>query len=108
MERERLKEIINARVEKMFSKGVVGEVKKLLSRKLSKTAASAIGIKELKGYFDGAYDLEEAGRLMKRNTRVYAKRQLTWFRKDKRIKWIDLKGGATSREIAQKLWKELY
>lgn len=108
MEREKLKEIINKRVEKMFSKEVVYEVKKLFRRKLSKTAASAIGIKELKGYFDGTYDLEEASRLMKRNTRAYAKRQLAWFRKDKRIKWVDLKDGETSREIAQRLWKELY
>ena len=107
MEREKLKKRINERVEKMFSKGAVNEVKKLVRRKLSKTAVSAIGIKELKGYLDGAYDLNEASRLIKRNTRAYAKRQLTWFRKDKRIKWFDLKDTETSKDIAQKIWKEL-
>jgi tRNA dimethylallyltransferase len=81
---------IDERVEKMFKAGLEKEAKDLLKSKLSRTAAYAIGLKELKGYFDGAYDLEEAKRQMKLNTRRYAKRQLTWFRKDKRIKWLDV------------------
>ena len=99
MDREKLYIKIDERVDKMFRKGMVCEVKKLLKSKLSKTASCAIGIKELKGYFDGIYDLAAAKRLIKHNTRNYAKRQLTWFRKDKRIKWI---------EAGKDVWKELY
>jgi tRNA dimethylallyltransferase len=91
----------------MFSKGLEREVKGLLKKRLSRTAAFAIGIKELKGYFDGLYGLEEAKRLMKRNTRQYAKRQLTWFRKGKRINWINIKEEEKPKDIAQRLWKEL-
>ena len=86
--REKLYENINKRVEKMFQDNILKEAKKLLNRKLSLTAKSAIGIKEMKDYFDGKYTLEELKALIKQNTRRYAKRQMTWFRKDKRIKWI--------------------
>jgi tRNA dimethylallyltransferase len=108
MEREKLYKKIEERVDKMFSGGLAGEVKKLLKRKLSKTASYAIGIRELKGYFDGSYGLEDARRLIKHNTRLYAKRQLTWFRKDKRIHWVNIKGKEKPKEIADRLWKELY
>jgi tRNA dimethylallyltransferase len=102
-ERQKLYKRINERVDKMFACGLVSEVKKLLKSKLSKTAACAIGIKELKGYFDGSYDLEEAKRKIKKNTRLYAKRQLTWFRKDKRINWINIDPKDKPREIADRI-----
>jgi len=108
MQRHKLKERINRRVDEMFVKGLLSEVDALLKKKLSETAVSAIGIKELKGYFEGIYSLEEANQLIKRNTGAYAKRQLTWFRKDKRIKWVNLKGNEAASEAAQKIWKELY
>jgi tRNA dimethylallyltransferase len=79
---------INKRVEKMFKQGLVKEVKKLLKLKLSRTSRYAIGIGEVKGYLDGFYGLKEAKELIKKNTRHYARRQMTWFRKDKRINWI--------------------
>lgn len=107
MQRHKLYRRIDARVEKMFMQGLVGEVRKLLKQKLSRTASCAIGIKELKGYFAGEYDLEEAKRLMKRNTRLYAKRQLTWFRKDKRIEWIELGEREKPKEIARRIVKKL-
>jgi tRNA dimethylallyltransferase len=107
MEREKLYQRITERLEKMFAKGSLGEVKRLLKLKLSKTASCAIGIKELKGYYGGLYDLEEAKRLMERNTRLYAKRQLTWFRKDKRINWINISDKESHKEVAQKIWKKL-
>jgi tRNA dimethylallyltransferase len=105
--REKLYERIDERVEKMFAQGIVSEAKGLFKSHLSKTAFSAIGLRELKGYFDGLYDLEEAKRLIKRNTRLYAKRQLTWFRKDKRIRWINISDKEKPKEIAERLWKEL-
>ena len=90
MPREELNKKIDERVEKMFKEGLVQEVKKLLRKKLSRTAGFAIGIQEIKGHLEGSYDLATAKELMKRNTRSYAKRQMTWFRKDKRIDWVEI------------------
>ncbi len=99
---------IEKRVDRMFKQGLLGEVEKLLKLKLSKTAQYAIGINELKGYFKGEYDLDTAKALMKRNTKAYAKRQLTWFRKDKRIKWLQIKENQKPRNIGDRIWKELF
>lgn len=107
--RGHLYEKIGARVEKMFRLGLVNEVKKLLRMKLSRTASYAIGIREIEGYLSGRYDLNEAKRLIKQNTRNYAKRQLTWFRKDKRICWVNLDPGESAGKTAEriyKIWKE--
>jgi len=108
MPADKLNKRIEARVDRMFDLGLVKEVKKLLKSKLSKTAAYAIGIRELKAYFDGLYNLEEAKALIKRNSRLYAKRQLTWFRKDKRIQWIDIDDQKKPKAVAERIWKELY
>ena len=107
MPAEKLYKRIDARVEKMFANGLVSEVKRLLKSGLSKTASYAIGIRELKGYFDGLYDLEEARRLMKRNTRLYAKRQLTWFRKNKRIHWINISDKEKPKSVAKRIFEKL-
>ncbi|MDI6758715.1 MAG: tRNA (adenosine(37)-N6)-dimethylallyltransferase MiaA [Candidatus Omnitrophota bacterium] len=104
-QRDELYSRIDSRVEEMFKSGLIPEVKKLLKQGLSKTASCAIGIKELKGYFDGEYDLDEAKRLMKQNTRHYAKRQLTWFRKDKHIEWIEITKGERPQETAKRIWE---
>lgn len=108
MTREKLNKRIDARVEKMFAKGLVQEVKKLLKLKLSRTASYAIGIREIKGYLAGEYDLDQAKRLMSKSSRLYAKRQLTWFRKDKRINWIKVDFNEKPKDIALKIWKKLY
>ncbi|MDD5129922.1 MAG: tRNA (adenosine(37)-N6)-dimethylallyltransferase MiaA [Candidatus Omnitrophica bacterium] len=107
LDRQHLYDRINQRVDKMFELGLISEVKRLLKYKLSQTAQCAIGIRELKGYFDANYPLAEAKRLMQRNSRHYAKRQLTWFRKDKRIKWVDIKQKESPAQVALKLWKKL-
>jgi len=108
MPRERIYERIEERVEMMFSQGLVSEVKRLLKSKLSKTARYAICIRELKGYFDGLYGLDEAKRLIKRNTRLYAKRQMTWFRKDKRIQWLEIKDKERPASVANRIFKNLH
>ena len=82
---------INKRTLLMFRKGLIREVKRLLKGKLSQTASQIIGIKQIKGYLEGHYSLDEAKRLLARDTRRYAKRQLTWFRRDKRIRWLQEK-----------------
>ncbi|MDP2652488.1 MAG: tRNA (adenosine(37)-N6)-dimethylallyltransferase MiaA [Candidatus Omnitrophota bacterium] len=89
-DRRVLYEAINARVDKMFEEGLLDEVRRLRAKPLSPTAEAIIGIQEVWGYLDGQYDLDRAKYLMKINTRHLAKRQLTWFRKDKRLQWIDV------------------
>ncbi len=91
MEREVLYERINERVEKMFEMGLEEEVKKLLSKGYdpSLIAMQGLGYKEVISYLQGQYDLEEAKRVLKRDTRHFAKRQLTWFKRDERITWFN-------------------
>jgi len=107
VDRQDLYDKIDQRVDKMFSAGLINEVRQLLKHKLSKTATCAIGIRELEGYFNGAHSLDEVKRLIQRNSRRYAKRQLTWFRKDKRIQWINIKDKETPMEVAKRIWKKL-
>lgn len=89
LSRDKLYARIEARVDKMFAQGLVKEVKGLLKKKLSRTARQALGIKEVEGYLKEEYDLEKAKYLLKRNSRHFAKRQLTWFRRNKYIHWLD-------------------
>lgn len=88
-EKDELYSSIDKRVDLMFKKGILKEARRLIKRyNLSKTAKNALGYKEIFGYFKGEYNLNEAKRLIKRNTRHYAKRQITWFKKDPRIEWL--------------------
>lgn len=98
--RENLYQAINTRVEGMFEQGVVEEIKKLLKKKWSKTASGIIGYREIKGYLNGEVDIERAKYLMKLNTRHYAKRQLTWFRRDKRLIWVMIDHPSSAKDIA--------
>lgn len=100
-ERNELYQRINQRVERMFNDGLVDEVKRLLKIKLSHSAKQVLGYKEVEGFLEGCYSLEEAKELLKRNTRRFAKRQLCWFKKDKRIFWIKISEGQGSGEIAE-------
>lgn len=103
--RDILKKRIGARVEKMFDDGLVEEVKALFARDLGMTAEKALGIKEVRAYLAGQLTMEEAREELKKNTRQYAKRQMTWFRADKRIVWInaDRDIDLIAREISEKL-----
>lgn len=107
MERAALYEKIDERVEQMFSEGLVNEARALMEGKLSLTASQALGYKEAFGYLAGAYDLEEAKRLTKRNTRHFAKRQMTWFKRDPRIEWIMLEKDFDTGKAARAIWKKL-
>lgn len=86
-DRELLYQRINKRVDLMLEKGLVEEAKKALASG-GRTSRQAIGHKELKPYFDGECSLEEAVENLKRETRRYAKRQLTWFRRRQDAVWI--------------------
>ena len=85
--REQLHQNISNRVDEMMKAGLLSEVESLLPyRHLN--ALKTVGYTELFDYIDGKHDLDEAVEKIKLNTRHYAKRQMTWFRKDKEIEWI--------------------
>ncbi len=86
-ERHELYTRINQRVEQMLDEGLINEAKQFREFK-DLNALNTVGYKELFSYFDGEYDLDEAVRLIKRNSRRYAKRQITWFKRDNKIKWF--------------------
>lgn len=89
--RELLYNQINYRVDEMFKDGIVEEVKNIQSNyEPSKTAQAAIGYKELLDYINNEKNLEDTCENLKMVTRRYAKRQLTWFRRDKEINWINI------------------
>ena len=101
MDRERLYERINSRVDKMIEFGLVDEVRSLLDQGLDKNSQSlkAIGYKEVISYLEGEIEYSEMIDLIKKNSRHYAKRQLTWFRRDGRIKWFDRESDNLLEEI---------
>lgn len=85
--KEELHRNINHRVDQMMEQGLLQEVKSLLPwRQLN--ALQTVGYTELFDYLDGKYSLEQAVEAIKKNTRQYAKRQMTWFRRDKETKWF--------------------
>jgi tRNA dimethylallyltransferase len=98
-ERKELYKIIDERVEIMFEAGLMEEAESILRQCPDRTALQAIGYKELKMYLDHDIDKDEAVRLIKRNTRRYAKRQFTWFKKEDDIIWIDVTGIFESRSV---------
>lgn len=87
-DRQKLYDRINLRVDKMLDMGLLAETESVLSDSDLKTSFQAIGYKELAPYFNGEKSLDECIEKLKRETRRYAKRQLTWFRRDDRIHWI--------------------
>jgi tRNA dimethylallyltransferase len=98
--RQELYQRVEARVEGMFAKGLVEEIERVSGLPLSQTARKIIGVPEVMGYLKGEHDLERAKYLIKLNTRHYVKRQLTWFRRDKRLTWIDIAPDQSTYQIA--------
>jgi len=92
MDRNKLYERINERVDIMIESGLIEEVKSLLSMGYTEDLVSmqGLGYKEIIQYLKGNYSLYEAIEILKRDSRRYAKRQLTWFRREKRINWVDV------------------
>jgi tRNA dimethylallyltransferase len=98
-ERSELYTLIDKRVDAMLTAGLVDEVTNLLTLHPGKTALQAIGYKEIARHLSGDYSLEEAVRLIKKRTKNYAKRQLTWFRQEEGIPWIDVSGAFTDEGV---------
>lgn len=101
-DREKLYQRINQRVDIMMEMGLLEEARQILKEDDLKTAYHAIGYKELKPYFAGELSLDEAVDKIKQSSRRYAKRQLTWFRRDKRIHWIYLDKFGSYEEVVTK------
>ena len=97
-DRQLLYDRIDRRVDEMMARGLLKEAESYYRLPRAATASQAIGYKELKPFFDGVIPQEEAVENLKRATRRYAKRQLTWFRKNDRIHWI-FRDGKTEDEI---------
>lgn len=87
-DRQFLYDRIDRRVDIMLERGLESEAREYLATASSSTSAQAIGYKELQPYIDGYVSLSEAVENLKRATRRYAKRQLTWFRRNERINWL--------------------
>jgi len=90
LERKELYRMIEERVDRMFQGGIVGEVRSLLAAGVEESAPPfrALGYKHVRAHLKGAISLEEAGRLTKQDTRHYAKRQISWFRKMAGVTWF--------------------
>jgi len=86
--RAELYDRINRRVLQMMADGLANEAEKVYHKR-NLNSLQTVGYRELFGYLDGEYDLDRAVELIQQNTRHYAKRQLTWFRRDTQIHWLD-------------------
>lgn len=90
--RKELYRMIEDRVDAMIGSGLVGEVRRILKMNPDRTPLQAIGYKEMARHLHGEMSLDKAAGLIKRNTKRYAKRQYTWFRKEEGIHWVDITG----------------
>ncbi len=109
-EREELYRRIDQRVEAMFARGVVEETAELLAKGYGREtgAMKGLGYQQVAGYLSGDYDRAEALRLLKRDTRHFAKRQLTWFRKEPGLQWWMLSEQGTPEDVAGRLLESVH
>jgi len=107
-DRKALYHRIEQRIDKMIEDGLINEVRGLMKKGYSRTenALNTVGYKEAFDFLEGKITEEEMISLIKQNTRHFAKRQLTWFRADKRIRWLPVNDETDWNEIAGKIEKE--
>ena len=100
---------IERRVDDMITNGLLDEVQRLIERGYARAvnAMNTVGYKEAFDFLEGKISQEEMLRLIKQNTRHFAKRQLTWFRTDKRITWIPVHNDSDWSDLAEKIKKEI-
>lgn len=106
-EREELYQCIDTRVDAMVAQGLVDEIQALETKTLSRTAQTIIGVREIQQYLLGALSLDKAVDLMKRNSRRYAKRQLTWFRRDQRFQWVTFQQEKDKQDFIKRFENDL-
>ena len=109
MPRETLYRRIESRADQMIVAGLIEEVKALIDAGYSRdcTAMQSFGYKEIVDYLDGKHRRDEAIALLKQNTRRFAKRQLTWFRQDSRIEWVDTSQYPSPDEVVDNLLERI-
>lgn len=102
MDRQKLYKRIEARIDKMVKNGLLDEVKGLLDHgySVNMTSMQGLGYKEMAIFIHGKASFNQAVEILKRNTRRFAKRQITWFKRDKRILWIDVESFASKELLA--------
>ena len=103
MPREILYGKIDTRVDMMMERGLVDEVIRLRESGVTRdmTSMQGLGYRQISDYLDGRYDLETATEEIKKQTRHFAKRQLTWFRREKNVRWIDISKEDTAEKTAE-------
>ncbi len=108
-ERSSLYRRVDNRVELELAKGLVEETKRLMDRGYGRHLGSmkGLGYKQMAGYLAGDYDYEEAVRRLKRDTRHFAKRQMTWFRKEPGIVWLSIEEAETPAQTADRITGEV-
>ena len=96
---------IEERVDAMLARGLREETHRLLSRGYGRhlSAMRGVGYKQMAGYLLGDYDYEEAVRLLKRDTRRFAKRQLTWFRAESDVHWVTIAPEETAEQVTARV-----
>jgi len=109
MPRQQLYERIERRVDMMMEQGLTDEVRSLREKGYSRDLVSmqGLGYKEIFAYLEGEYSLEEAVEILKRSTRHFAKRQLTWFRREKDAIWLDMNALGSEQAILDRMCDEL-
>lgn len=108
-DRALLYERIDQRVDQMLDQGLLEEVKKLkeMGCRRGQTSMQGLGYKEILDYLNGECSLEEAVYQLKRDTRHFAKRQLTWFRREKEVRWLNLPGfGGDTQAVLEKILED--
>ena len=107
LERKKLYNRIEQRVDMMLKQGLLAEVKKLheLGCNKDKVSMKGIGYKEILTYLEGGISLEEAGELIKKETRHFAKRQITWFKREKEAIWLDIDDFANEEDLVNYMIK---
>ncbi len=104
-ERESLSRLIDTRVDQMVAEGLIEEVESLLRQGYSEDLPSlqGLGYQQIIGYLRGEYSEEEAIRLIKRDTRRFAKRQMSWSKRDKRILWLDVEKFSSFAAVSDRI-----
>lgn len=107
LERKKLYNRIEQRVDIMLKQGLLAEVKRLheLGCKKDMVSMKGIGYKEILEYLEGGISLEEAGELIKKETRHFAKRQITWFKREKEAIWLDIDDFANEEDLVNYMIK---
>ena len=107
--REVLHQRIDARVEQMFAQGLLEETRGLLARygQLGRTAAQAVGYREVIDHLEGQHDLAQAIQLVKQRTHQFARRQETWFRSLSECRWIEMRADEAPSDIAERILTEV-